>query len=48
MILDFKKGIGNKNWTKNVYNEKVSWNKIKEIEARLLQKMKECYILNTA
>lgn len=31
MILDFKKGLAGKNWTKNFSNQKVSWSKVKEI-----------------
>ncbi|XP_060806098.1 uncharacterized protein LOC132902987 [Amyelois transitella] len=33
MILDFKKSIAAKIWAKNVCNQKVTWNKIKEIMA---------------
>lgn len=33
MILDFKQCIAKKNWTKNSANNRVYWNKIKEIEA---------------
>lgn len=32
MIFDFKSNINNKNWTKNLNNEKIMWNKIKNIE----------------
>lgn len=31
MVFDFKELLKNKNWTKDVANQKMSWNKIREV-----------------